>query len=363
MKIFNKQQQYNHRKKLILDAIKFNNKTKTADKFNCDVKTVRELLGRFIRDGNAGLKDKSKRPHHSPNKISAKLEEYIINSRKQVPAFGPKRLKEYFDIPCHINTIGKVLKRNNLTIPHKKRSKKRIDMREAKKLLNPFENIQIDVKYLTDIAKYHPFRLKLGLPSYQYTARDVRTGALFVAYADSVSMTYATIFAKHLLKHLKRHNVDISKVTIQTDNGSEFGGTMMNHNHGFVYEIEKIGTNHQYIPPHRPNYNADVETVHHHEEREFFDLETYKSYRDFYNKITTYQYFWNFGRYNYSKGRQMPVDIMSKYYDGITSVKLLDFPPLLLNNRKKYLQHKNNLINFHNDTSEYVRGLAEYKKL
>lgn len=73
----------------------------------------------------------------------------------------------------------------------------------------------------------------------------------------------------------------------------------------------------------RHYYNADVETVHHHQEREFFDLEYYLSYKDFYNKITTYQYYWNYGRYNYYKGKKMPIDIMSKYFDGKKSVKLL----------------------------------------
>ncbi|MEA3497301.1 MAG: helix-turn-helix domain-containing protein, partial [Bacteroidota bacterium] len=248
MKEFYKKQQFNYRKKLVLHAIKYNNKSKTAAEFNCDIKTVRKLLNRFNEDGNKGLKNKSKRPHHSPNKISRKLEQYIIDCRKQNPAFGPIRLKDYYHISCHISTIGKVLQRNNLTIRHKKRSKKRIDMREAKKLYKPFENIQIDIKYLTDIAKYYPYMLGLRLPTFQYTARDVRTGALFVAYADSVSMTYASIFAKYLLKHLKKHNVDISKVTIQTDNGSEFGGTMINHDHGFVYNIEQLGANHRYIP-------------------------------------------------------------------------------------------------------------------
>jgi len=48
---------------------------------------------------------------------------------------------------------------------------------------------------------------------------------------------------------------------------------------------------------------------------------------------------------------------MSEHFDGKKSVQLLDLPPMLINNRKKYLQLKNNLIKF-DSNREHVFGLA-----
>ena len=356
----NKIGRFNFRKTIVSYAIKYDNNSKAAREYNCDIKTVREWRKRYIEDGNDGLKDRSKRPHHSPNKIDSNLEDYIIKCREKVPTFGAVRLNDYFDITCHINTIHNVLKRNSLIIPHKTKGKKKMDMRKVKALYKPFENIMIDVKYLNDISKYYPQMMSLKLPKFQYTARDVKTGGLFLGYGDSVNVTYASIFVKYILKHLKKHDIDLSKVTIQTDNGTEFSGNLMNHDHGFVHTINELGANHRFIPPHRPNLNSDVETVHYHEEKEFFDLENYSSYGDFYNKILTYQYFRNYGRYNYHKGKKTPIDIMSEHFAGKKTVKLLDLPPMLINTKKKYLQVKNNLINF-DSTREHVLGLAGRK--
>ena len=353
----NKIERFNFRKRMVNYAIYYDNNSKASREFSCDVKTVRKWRKRYIKYGNAGLMDKSRKSHHSPNKIDSELEEHIVDCRKKTPAFGAVRLNDYFNISCHINTIYNVLKRNNLIIPHKTKRKKKMDMRRVKALYKPFENIMIDVKYLNDISKYYTQMISLNLPKYQYTARDVKTGGLYLGYADSVSVTYASIFVKYILKHLKRHNIDLSEATIQTDNGTEFSGNLMNHDHGFVHTINELGANHRFIPPHRPNLNSDVETVHHHEEREFFDLESYSSYREFYDKIITYQYFWNYGRYNYYKGKKMPIDIMSEHFDGKKLVQLLDLPPMLINSRKKYLQLKNNLIKF-DSTKEHVLGLA-----
>ena len=57
--------------------------------------------------------------------------------------------------------------------------------------------------------------------------------------------------------------------------------------------------------------------------------------------INTYQYFWNYGRYNnYYKGKKMPIDIMSEHFDGKKSVQLLDLPPMLINSRKNICKLK-----------------------
>jgi hypothetical protein len=114
----------------------------------------------------------------------------------------------------------------------------------------------------------------LGLPRFQYTTRELSTGAQFLAYADDLSKTYAVLTVKRLLKHLEKHGVDLTEVVIQSDNGPEFDGGRLNQkSEGFVSAIEKdFPSRHVYIPPGCSNANADVESVHATIETEFFDI-------------------------------------------------------------------------------------------
>lgn len=66
-----------------------------------------------------GLKDRSKAPFHTPNKINAEVESLIVNVRKKEPAIGAKKIhrilknRGYVNLPC-ISTVNAVLKRSNL---------------------------------------------------------------------------------------------------------------------------------------------------------------------------------------------------------------------------------------------------------
>jgi transposase-like protein len=45
----------------------------TAERFQIDAKTVRKWRDRFLVEGEAGLQDRSSRPHRSPNRTPARL--------------------------------------------------------------------------------------------------------------------------------------------------------------------------------------------------------------------------------------------------------------------------------------------------
>src|SRR6185295_7676088 len=65
--------------------------------------------------------EKSRRPHHSPAKISAETEARIVASRKKHPRWGPRKLRRWMlerhpskPVPS-ASTIGAVLERAGLT--------------------------------------------------------------------------------------------------------------------------------------------------------------------------------------------------------------------------------------------------------
>lgn len=66
-------------------------------------------VGRFRQEGAAGLQDRSSRPHRSPNRTPAHLEQQVLTLRRR-RRVGPARLAEELGIPTR--TIGAILHRH-----------------------------------------------------------------------------------------------------------------------------------------------------------------------------------------------------------------------------------------------------------
>ncbi len=75
------------------------------------------------------------------------------------------------------------------------------------------------------MPSFLPMKL-FDLPRYQYAARDVTSGLVFWAFAYEFSISNFLNFLNYLIQFLSHHNVDLSKITIQTDNGAEFIGNI-----------------------------------------------------------------------------------------------------------------------------------------
>jgi len=166
-------------------------------------------------------------------------------------------LKEEFNLPYSTKTINRVLKQNGLIKKKKKRWRKRKDLREKK--MKPFSKIQIDTKELRDIERYFPQMIFLKLPRFQYTARDMKTGAVFMAYAYVNDSANAAIFAAYISNHLQRYGM--KGMVYQTDNGSEFIGNVRKKKGESAFEsvLRLYGIKHERIPPGCFRWNSDVE--------------------------------------------------------------------------------------------------------
>ena len=152
-----------------------------------------------------------------------------------------------------------------------------------------------------------------ALPRHQYTVREVRSGALFIDYADQLSATYATMATRRILEHLRAHGTDLHSTVLSTDNGSEYGGTDKHQRQiGFHAKIGARVGEHRFNPPATPNAHADVETSHNLIEQELFDLERFGSREEFFAKARAYQRWFNFVRPNYHKGGKTPAQILQE---------------------------------------------------
>jgi len=294
------------RRRLVADARHIGIKP-TARKWACSRNTVRLWLRRWRQHGLGGLKELSHAPHSCPHKSSGKIEHTIARLRNRT-GYGPRRLKMEFDLPLGHNAIARILRERGLTRKRKTKRLKKNDLRQAKARLAAFERVQMDIKYLDDIAFYLPQMRSRGLPKYQYTIRDTRTGLLFLAFANHISKSHACACAARLLAHLKHCRLRLLDVTIQTDNGPEFDGQISaTADRGFIHTVEQLGATHRFIPPGCPNANADVETSHQLIESEFYDRQRFNGPSDFLAKAWTYQCHFNLTRKNSYQSWRTPI--------------------------------------------------------
>ena len=279
----------------------------TIKAFCCSRNTVRKWIRRYKPGKPSTLNELSRRPHHCPHKTPVNIERRVVHLKK-VTGFGAERLKEEFDITCSIGAIKRIAKQHNLVTARKRKHKTKKDLREVKKNWNLFGQLSVDTKHLYDIPYYWPQMMKLGLPKYQYTAREIVSGITFTGYADELSKTYSCLLAERVSAHLAWHGISLDKLEWQSDNGSEF----LEHqkDRGFPSLVRSLGSDHHYIPVKAHTWQSDVETVHRLVEDEFFDRELFDSKTDFWKKITIYWYYFNIARPNRHKEKKTPLQII-----------------------------------------------------
>ncbi len=282
--------------------------------FKTTPKTVRKWLNRF--DGKlASLAEHSRAPLTRPRKLSAAAEAKILAAKRTAPRFGATRLKLEFALTHSVKAIRRVCRDHGLARRwrRKKPQTKRL-LRDVKKHWNFCQQIDVDTKNLCDIPEYWQPMKGLNLPQYQYTARDVTTGLLFLGYANELSLTYATIFAGRIIRHLQSCGVDLSAATWQSDNGSEFiGSWQAKRDSAFTDAIQRVpGQAHRTIPPGQHRFQADVETVHNLMEQEFYEVERFTGRDDFLAAAHHYQLFFNLARRNSGKEDKTPWQLVNE---------------------------------------------------
>ena len=255
------------------------NGVKVAARFyKCSKNTIKKWCRRYAIYGYAGLKDKSRRPIHSPKRIPdddiIKIKEtcdYAKEKGKYITVNNVRKrtgINDYSDVTMNRYINEACGKRKNL----KHTQPKGGDV-SWKQHLKPFQLWQVDIKYLTDINNLKPYFKKdndRSLAKYQITARDVATGFPIVAYCNEKSATYTKMFLENILyEFLKQFDgIDLKSITIQTDNGKEFTNKYTKTNGkspketNFTLYVYCKFKKHKTNPPGSPTYDSDVESFH-----------------------------------------------------------------------------------------------------
>ena len=319
---------YNHRLRLVHYARREGIKP-AARAFATTVPTVRKWLRRYQQQGLAGLREQSRAHQGCPHKTPLALEQQVIALRRKLPTFGASRLKREFDLPLSHMAIHRIWREHGLIRKRRKKYQRKQDLATVKATWRLFQQISADTKDLCDIPHFWPQAERLRLPLVQYTAREVRSGLLFWAFAQRRSAAASSVFAARVQRHLDRYGVSLRDLAWQTDNGAEFIGSYDSQGRRTGFPASLGPSEHLRIPPAAHTYQSDVETVHRLVEDEFFDLESFSSRGEFLAKAHTYQLYFNLARLNSHKENQSPWQIIERLAPR-SPLELCLLPPVFL---------------------------------
>ena len=299
--------------------------------FGTTPKTVRKWLRRYQQQGYAGLRDQSRAPKQAAGAITPAQKRQAIRLKKELPSWGAGRIKRDYELALSEKALRRIWREQGLLKKKRRKHKTKNDLRAIKQQWRLFEQISMDTKDLNDIPELWPQIRRHGLPTVQYTAREVVSGLQFIGYAQERSLTYARLFARLLVDYLQSCGVSFRGCRIQTDNGAEFVGSWnAQQDSAFTQTVQSVpGLTHQTIPPGAHTWQADVETVHRIIEDELYEVETFSARDDFLQKATTYNLWFNLARKNSYKNHQSPWEIV-KTRDPTLAKEIVAFPPLFL---------------------------------
>ncbi len=243
-----------------------------------------EWYNRYRDEGEEGLRDKSRRPIHSPHATQTEVVAKIIYLRQNYH-FGAYRIKAYLeryhDIRLSKSGIWRILKRLQLNLlPSSQRYKKHVDRWKRYEKPQPGNRIQVDVKFLERIKNTRK-------RYYQFTAIDDCTRIRVLRIYEKNNQLIAIQFIDYVLSRLP-----FRAEVIQTDNGSEFQAQ-------FHWHILDKGIKHVYIRPRTPRLNGKVERSHRIDEEEFYRMLEGIVIDDanlFNEKLQEWENFYNFER-------------------------------------------------------------------
>ena len=218
-------------------------------------KTAYKWLARFDAHGRAGLRDRSRAPHHCPHRILDEVDRVICDARRQHPSWGPEKLLAWL-APRHpaltwpaVSTAGDLLARRGLV---KKRRRRRQYQHPG---VVPLTTARPNDLWTADFKGH--FRTRDGIYCYPLTVADQHTRYLLACHGlpstkgHGVRPVFDRLFREHGLPR-----------AIRTDNGVPFATTGI---HGLsqlnVWWL-RLGIQHQRILPAHPQQNGAHERMH-----------------------------------------------------------------------------------------------------
>ena len=188
--------------------------TEVARRYGVSRQAVHGWLGRYGRDGIAGLADHSHRPAHQPRQLDAEVEALVCQLRGTHPRWGPRRLlfelgkAKVSPLPSR-STIYRVLVRHHL-VAARKRKRRRQDYKRWQRD-EPMQLWQLDVTGSVFLADGRELKLISGIDDH----------SRFCVIATVVRRATARAVCRAFLAAVAAYGIPEE---VLTDNGKQFTG-------------------------------------------------------------------------------------------------------------------------------------------
>ena len=188
--------------------------TEVARRYGVSRQAVHGWLGRYERDGIAGLADHSHRPAHQPRQLDAEVEALVCQLRGTHPRWGPRRLlfelgkAKVSPLPSR-STIYRVLVRHHL-VAARKRKRRRQDYKRWQRD-EPMQLWQLDVTGSVFLADGRELKLISGIDDH----------SRFCVIATVVRRATARAVCRAFLAAVAAYGIPEE---VLTDNGKQFTG-------------------------------------------------------------------------------------------------------------------------------------------
>lgn len=282
----------------------------TAERFQVDAKTVRKWRDRFLAEGEAGLRDRSSRPHRSPKRTSRQLRRRVVRLRCQ-RRWGADRIG--FETGLAASTVQTIL--NQAGMGRLDRGDRATDTRTVTRYQwdQPGDLIHVDIKKLAAIPPGGGWRTHgrgndgyhgKGGYGYRYihTAVDDRSRLVYSEILeDEKAATAAGFWTRATAWFLLR---GVAPKRVITDNGSCYRSGLWHR------ACAATGTQVKKTRPRRPQTNGKVERFHRILLEEWAYIRHWTSENERHHAYTGFIHFYNHHRPHGSLGWATPNSII-----------------------------------------------------
>lgn len=231
-------------------------KTELCARFGVSRPTCDTLLRRWGEEGIDGLKDRSRRPKHSPQGMSTEVRELLLATRKAHDDWGPrtivaflKRERPEMSIPAP-STVGDLLSRENLVEGRRRRrSKPEHPGRASVPVNGPNDRWAADYKgefRTRDRRKCYPLTVTDASSRYLLGCQGLPSNA-----HDGTQAVFTRIFQEYGLP-----------AAIRSDNGVPFSSRAIAGLSRLNVWWTKLGIIHDRTEPGHPEQNGAHERMH-----------------------------------------------------------------------------------------------------
>jgi transposase InsO family protein len=281
-----------------------------AEEMNVSRPTAHKWWNRYQADPEGSWwVDRSSRPHHSPTRTPARLEQRVQRLRRH-HKLGPARIAARLEIPA--STAYAVLRRHGLNrLAWMDRPTGRVVRRYEH--ARPGDLVHVDVKKLAKIPPGGGWRAhgrttatrrararrgRLGY-SYVHSAVDDHSRLAYSEIHDDEQAVTATEFWKHAHAFFEAHGIEVRAVL--TDNGRCYRSIL------WMQTLAAAGVTPRYTRPYRPQTNGKVERFNRTLLDEWAYVKPYRSEADRRRQLASWLHRYNYHRCHTALGGHPPV--------------------------------------------------------